>query len=515
MTLSTTQARYQYAGNGVTTSFSFPAVFIAPADIAVDLRDAAGAAYGPVLNGARAYDYTISGALDATTGEYLSGANFVFNNAPPSGYRVTLYRAPAMTQSVKLSAGGSFPADTVNTEFDKLTMLSQFLGDQLARALTIPVDDLLSLSMVLPSSAVRAGQLLGFDSNGGPALFLPTAQNLAVLGQVWKSGAAFSATAGYGASDLFTQVEAVLASIAVPNAAQDAVAIFQKTSSSSTNYQAVNPTLYASLRMRNGSATSRGCAAFFETRQEVNRVGDGNFIEGSRSHGIIAAGVSGCNAYGALMVAGEEAGGTHLHNIIAAEAEIINQTADAPYATVDLNVLEAAYLATSFFGTKKPLAAFLINPFTPAVASWQIGFYVPPSALDDIGAPVVGAAFRSDAKCFWGLDLLGRVSSGGLGGPPTFGAIGIANNSPIRASNAAKTQTPSILALDSSDHLLVGFDDNVLGVLIGRATKDLGFYGTTPAPKQAVTGSRGGNAALASLLTKLATIGLVTDSSTA
>ncbi len=42
----------------------------------------------------------------------------------------------------------------------------------------------------------------------------------------------------------------------------------------------------------------------------------------------------------------------------------------------------------------------------------------------------------------------------------------------------------------------------------------LGFYNTAAATKQAVTGSRGGNAALASLLTALATVGLITDSST-
>jgi hypothetical protein len=43
----------------------------------------------------------------------------------------------------------------------------------------------------------------------------------------------------------------------------------------------------------------------------------------------------------------------------------------------------------------------------------------------------------------------------------------------------------------------------------------IGFYGTAPAAKQTVTGSRGGNAALASLITALATYGLVTDGSSA
>jgi len=44
-------------------------------------------------------------------------------------------------------------------------------------------------------------------------------------------------------------------------------------------------------------------------------------------------------------------------------------------------------------------------------------------------------------------------------------------------------------------------------------TNYLGFYGTTPAIKPTVSGSRGSNAALADLLTELATLGLITDSS--
>lgn len=42
----------------------------------------------------------------------------------------------------------------------------------------------------------------------------------------------------------------------------------------------------------------------------------------------------------------------------------------------------------------------------------------------------------------------------------------------------------------------------------------LGFHGATPVGRQTVTGSRGGNAALADLLTKLATLGLITDGTT-
>lgn len=54
---------------------------------------------------------------------------------------------------------------------------------------------------------------------------------------------------------------------------------------------------------------------------------------------------------------------------------------------------------------------------------------------------------------------------------------------------------------------------NVKNLSLGPAA--IGFYGTSPQTKQAITGSRGGNAALASLLTSLAAIGLITDSTTA
>ena len=52
-------------------------------------------------------------------------------------------------------------------------------------------------------------------------------------------------------------------------------------------------------------------------------------------------------------------------------------------------------------------------------------------------------------------------------------------------------------------------------VHIGTTTRDeVGFFSATPITRPTVTGSRGGNAALASLLTALANLGLIVDSST-
>lgn len=57
-------------------------------------------------------------------------------------------------------------------------------------------------------------------------------------------------------------------------------------------------------------------------------------------------------------------------------------------------------------------------------------------------------------------------------------------------------------------------DSGAVHTIDGSGNK-LGFHGAASVAQQTVTGSRGGNAALASLLTKLATLGLIVDGSSA
>lgn len=57
-------------------------------------------------------------------------------------------------------------------------------------------------------------------------------------------------------------------------------------------------------------------------------------------------------------------------------------------------------------------------------------------------------------------------------------------------------------------------DSAAVHTLDGSGNK-LGFHGAASVTQQTVTGSRGGNAALASLLTKLATLGLIVDGTSA
>lgn len=90
-----------------------------------------------------------------------------------------------------------------------------------------------------------------------------------------------------------------------------------------------------------------------------------------------------------------------------------------------------------------------------------------------------------------------------------------ANGSPFQLSGGAPngSGTPGELKL-GWDNSAAAFQENLRLGSDGSAAMT-GFFGATPAVKPTVTGSRGGNAALADLLTELATLGLLTDSSSA
>lgn len=89
-----------------------------------------------------------------------------------------------------------------------------------------------------------------------------------------------------------------------------------------------------------------------------------------------------------------------------------------------------------------------------------------------------------------------------LGGPNLFGAFAT-TDIPLRGVGALG-QSVAILQVENSS-LVQKFQVGPSG--------EIGFFGTSMIAKQTVTGSRGGNVALASLLTALAAYGLIVDSS--
>jgi hypothetical protein len=121
-------------------------------------------------------------------------------------------------------------------------------------------------------------------------------------------------------------------------------------------------------------------------------------------------------------------------------------------------------------------------------------------------------AFRSSADD-WGLAAGGSL------------ALGLYKNAGVVQAllGAGSSSAPALAFSGDSDTGLARFNADDIGLVAGTAVvvwtrrvasvTQLGFHGSTPQAKPTVTGAKGGNAALTSLLSALNTIGLITDSS--
>ncbi|HJW82428.1 MAG TPA: hypothetical protein VJ396_09310 [Acidiferrobacterales bacterium] len=162
MTVATLNNRVSYAGNGVTTAFSFPNRFLADADLVVlVVTDSTGASVTKTLT----THYTVSGAGGA------AGGTVTMLTAPATGETLVIYRDPVLTQPIDLVEGDPLPVDTaVERGFDRSTLQIQRIRDLIDRTMGLPEGDtgLTAADMKLPLAVVRAGKFLAFDSNGKP-----------------------------------------------------------------------------------------------------------------------------------------------------------------------------------------------------------------------------------------------------------------------------------------------------------------------------------------------------------
>jgi len=157
MTISTTDSRISYNGNGVTTVFSFPYRFLTNGDIVVVSVSSTGVETVKTLT----TDYTLTGAGDD------AGGSVTMLVAPASGTRLIIYRDTDITQETDYISGDPFPAETHERALDRLTMIAQEIGSDADRSIKVPVGDSSSLSTTLPAAANRLDRLLAFDSATG------------------------------------------------------------------------------------------------------------------------------------------------------------------------------------------------------------------------------------------------------------------------------------------------------------------------------------------------------------
>lgn len=159
MTVSNTQRRIAYAGDGVTRVFPVPFRFLAASDLVVISSTATGVETALAVNSG----FSASGAGD------MSGGSVTLTVAPAAGSRLTIKRQTARQQPIDFTAFGSFPAETNETGLDRGILISQEDGDELLRALRVPESDAAIGQLTMPTVPNRAGRVLAFDSNGRPS----------------------------------------------------------------------------------------------------------------------------------------------------------------------------------------------------------------------------------------------------------------------------------------------------------------------------------------------------------
>ena len=99
--------------------------------------------------------------------------------------------------------------------------------------------------------------------------------------------------------------------------------------------------------------------------------------------------------------------------------------------------------------------------------------------------------------------------------PATTGAIRVPRTDVLVVRNNANSADLNAIAFNTSDVMLVGDANNLDVVVQNKATALLGFYGASPVVKPTVSGARDvPEEALADLIAELATLGIITDSTT-
>ena len=179
MTVSTTERRVGYIGDGITDTFTVPFPFSQKDALSV-IRTIGSSSTMLVLNA----DYAVTGEGDPAGG-------LITLAAPLTGAaRLTIKRETPQTQETDYTPNDPFPAESHEQALDKLTLITQELADDLTRAPLVPEDDAQVGSMALPNVDARMGKLFGFDSAGRPSTSLSAADVAQAVALAKAPGAA-------------------------------------------------------------------------------------------------------------------------------------------------------------------------------------------------------------------------------------------------------------------------------------------------------------------------------------
>lgn len=212
MALSTTTNRVSYAGDDVSTGFSFPYYFLANADLVVLITSALGVVTTKTIT----THYTVTGAGVA------AGGTVTMLTAPATGETLTIYRDPAVTQTLDLVENDALPAESVEEALDRNAMISQRNRELATRSIRLDDGFSGSFSLTLPTDINTSNTVLVVNSTGTGFDVGPTTTDLinAEANAAAAAASAGSASTSAGAAS----TSAAAAGISETNAAASALA---------------------------------------------------------------------------------------------------------------------------------------------------------------------------------------------------------------------------------------------------------------------------------------------------
>lgn len=168
MTVSTTEPRITYAGNGSTTTFAIPFSFLDSTEVVVNLIT----------------DSTNDVVLQTDPTEYsVSGTDVEMVTAPASGETLVITLGVAESQSTDYLANDAFPAEDHEAALDKVTRLVKQIKYELDyNTLRLPVN--LLTSTTVTDTDIAASKIFRINSSGD-GVELATVNSITNGGDSW------------------------------------------------------------------------------------------------------------------------------------------------------------------------------------------------------------------------------------------------------------------------------------------------------------------------------------------
>jgi hypothetical protein len=199
MPLTTTANRKDYAGNGVTTVFSFPYKFFDEDDLTViEVDGASGAETVKTIT----THYTVSGAGDA------NGGTVTMLSPPASGKKLVILREVELTQEVDLVDNDPLPSASLEEMVERTLMGVQQQQETLSRVATMPKSVPATVfDPALPTGLAGVSNRALITNDDGDGFDVgPTADEISAA-QTYATNAATSATAAASSASAASTAE--------------------------------------------------------------------------------------------------------------------------------------------------------------------------------------------------------------------------------------------------------------------------------------------------------------------